>query len=314
MGRMEERLHKTIKEYLDSIAFTYDEDDEELKTIFDIKLEKNLLLCNSYMLAENQQFGIFAILDYKIDKSKKDDVIWLVNEFNQNASIGRYFYNDLEDSICCLVESTYDESLISKSVISDMLTYLVNNARSIENAVIGLNSGELTREEANKLYLDEEILLSSRESFVDNSEKVYRTLCDAFDSINYSYEKNNDNDSIVFSVVDEDEDVGYSIRVVKEFKAIRLCAFVCDIASGTEKEILEAINLANNRISIGSFELNDGSIYYMSNLFYAESIISKESVLDLFRASFGICDALNNWFLDLTNGEISLDDFCDIFN
>lgn len=312
MGRMEERLYNTIKSHFDSIDLEYEEHGERLAVSFTAALESKELSCISYVDSEFQVFGTFSVLEYELARKHREEILWLINEINSSLSVGRFFYSEEDSKIRCVIESTYDESLISKSVVADMLVFLFNNAASIEKAIVGLNEGEITKEQSLDLYYEHELLLSNSQ-FIDNTDKVYNVLCDAFDSIEYSYERRPENMSIVFSSTGDDEPVGYSIRTMRDFKAIRLVAYVCDADAKNEKTMLDAVNCANNNIGIGSFELSSGSIYYVSNLFFAESLISKESVLDLFRMSMEICDELNDKFDGLNKGTLSIEEFKEFF-
>lgn len=313
MGRMEERLYGTIKEYLDSIDWSYEEDKEGLMIAYPITLKEHDIACVSYIMEETQTYGIYSTLEYNLDPSKRDEICWLVNEYNTALTTGRYFYDEGSNVICCTIESAYDESLISKSAVADMLAFLVSNAGAIEKSIVGFTTGELTKEQALDVYLEEDVSYSSKD-FVDNTEKVYNTICDALDSIDYVYEREPDHLSVAFSVTGDDERVGYSIRASREYKTIKLTSFLCDVQPGTEDKMLYAINYANNNITMGSLYISDGSIFYFSNLLFAESLISKESILDLFRCSFDICDGLNDKLIELGEGLISIDDFKQIFN
>lgn len=144
------------------------------------------------------------------------------------------------------------------------------------------------------------------------AQGVYQTICDMLDSINFHYDRHDEDLVITLTVNGDDIPMNMIFSVDAEREVVRLFSpmpFKTEEDKRTEMAL--AVAIANYGLINGSFDydLSDGEIRFRVTASYRDSILGK----DLFRYMISIAssttDDYNDKFLMLNKGMLSLEQF-----
>ncbi len=152
------------------------------------------------------------------------------------------------------------------------------------------------------------------EKKIELAKQVYKTLCDAIDSREWTYDKDEDDLIVRFGVSGDDIPMRFIIVVDADRQLIRVLSFMpfnmCE-----EKRIEGALATceATFRLTDGSFDYNifDGSIAFRMTASFRESIIGEELFQYMISCSCVTVDRYNDQFLAIDKGILSVEDFID---
>lgn len=145
-----------------------------------------------------------------------------------------------------------------------------------------------------------------------HAEKVFKTLCETIDNMNWSYEKVEDRLMIHFQVSGEDLPMNFVIFVDVERQLVRLLSSM-PFKMSEEKRIDGAIAVcvASFGMVDGNFvyDMSDGSILFKMTASYMDSTISESLLNYMVKCSCATVDVYNDKFFALNKGLISIKDF-----
>lgn len=149
------------------------------------------------------------------------------------------------------------------------------------------------------------------------ADQVYKTLCNALDARKWSYEKHEEDRSVMFSVKGDDLPMDFLVFIDEERQLIRLYSPLP--FEFEEKKLLEgaiAACVASNSIADGNFDINisEGKIIYRINASYRNSIIGEGLMQYLIDCACSTMDKYNERFFAINKGVLGLDRFIEETN
>ena len=146
----------------------------------------------------------------------------------------------------------------------------------------------------------------------EQAARVYNDLCAMCDEMELKYERHDDDNYVVFTVVGEDLPMKIGIFVNAERELIRLLSLMpLTVPDEHISDIAIAVSIANFGMVDGSFDydLSDGSIRFRMTASYMDSIIGKELFHYMIVVAAGTIDDYNDKFLMLSKGMMTLEQF-----
>lgn len=142
--------------------------------------------------------------------------------------------------------------------------------------------------------------------------QVYKTLCEAIERRNWTYQKEDDELLVCFGVSGDDIPLRFILVVDVERQLVRLSSPL-PFKMGEDKRVEGAIATcaASYGIVDGSFDydLSDGSIAFRMTASFRESVIGEGLFHYLIDCSCATVDKYNDLFLALSKGIMSIADF-----
>ena len=141
---------------------------------------------------------------------------------------------------------------------------------------------------------------------------AYKTLCDTLDSMEWKYERDDDNLQINCGATGDDRPIDIRMTVDPEKQ---LCTLLSQLPFKVAEEdrVLGAVAVcaANYNMVDGSFDYNisNGAIIFRLTTSIRESLIGQEVFRYMILVSCGTVDNYNDKFLMLFKKAMSLDDF-----
>ena len=144
------------------------------------------------------------------------------------------------------------------------------------------------------------------------AEKVYKTLCETIDNMNWHYEKVEERMLIHLEVNGDDLPMSFIIFVDAERQLVRVMSSM-PFNMSEEKRLDGAIAVcvASFGMVDGNFiyDMSDGSILFKMTASFMDSIISEPLLKYMISCSCATVDAYNDKFFALNKGVISINDF-----
>ncbi len=147
---------------------------------------------------------------------------------------------------------------------------------------------------------------------LEHAQKVYETLCTTLDSLEWKYQKNEENLRIDCGAQGEDLPMEISIRVDADRQLIILLSHLPFVVSEEKRlEVAIATSVANNGLVDGSFDFDvtDGHMFFRMTSSFIESEIGNELFTYMIMVSCHTIDDYNDRFLMLAKGMMTIQDF-----
>ena len=147
---------------------------------------------------------------------------------------------------------------------------------------------------------------------LERAQKVYETMCNTLDSLEWNYQKNEENLSIRCGAQGDDLPMDISIRVDADRQLIILLSLLPFVVSEEKRlEVAIATSVANNGLVDGSFDFDvtDGHMFFRMTSSFIESEIGNELFAYMIMVSCHTIDDYNDRFLMLAKGMMTVQDF-----
>ncbi len=144
------------------------------------------------------------------------------------------------------------------------------------------------------------------------ADQAYKTLCNALDAKNWSYEKHEEERSVTFSVKGDDLPMDFMVFIDEDRQLIRLFSPM-PFKFGEEKLIEGAIAAcaASSIMADGNFDFNisEGKVIFRIIASYRDSIIGEGLMHYLIDCACAVVDKYNDKFFAINKGILGLDCF-----
>jgi len=144
------------------------------------------------------------------------------------------------------------------------------------------------------------------------AKKVFATLCAALDSIDWHYDKDEDDLTIESGARGDDlpMDVNFKINSERQI-SILFSKLPYKIEESQRLALALAVAKVNNAMVDGFFDydITTGNIYFKLTSSFVDCEVSEELFLYMLRLSLAMIDEYNDKFLMLSKGVISITDF-----
>ena len=147
----------------------------------------------------------------------------------------------------------------------------------------------------------------NEELFRKKAENVFQTLCNAFDSQEIPYEK--DDKTLSVSVVSGGEDLpmGFRIEIVESIQVILLRSPIpINVKPSKRLDMAVAVTRANHIIPDGSFDydLKEGIVSFRMTSSFLDVEVSEKEFLYLIRTAYRVVEDFNDRFDAVNNGKL----------
>ena len=145
-----------------------------------------------------------------------------------------------------------------------------------------------------------------------SANEVYQKLCAALDERGWTYEKEDENLLVFFSVNGDDIPIRFIIRVDEARSLVIVTSpLMFDIPEDKRIDAALAVCAVSNRMVDGSFDydISDGSISFRLTATYRDSVIGEDLLQYMVELTCFIVDEYNDKFLLLAGGKIGVDAF-----
>ena len=146
---------------------------------------------------------------------------------------------------------------------------------------------------------------------------VFNNICGAFDDMDYSYEKNEEDLSVTCTARGDDLPLEVHIFVHPEAKVVLLASpLPFEVSESSRIDMAVAAAATTFKLISGSFDfdLKDGHLYFRMTNSYRGSTISRKLFMDMFLVSCFTIDKYNEKLFMLSQGMLSLDKYLDTIN
>ncbi|MBR3837348.1 MAG: hypothetical protein IKJ74_04295 [Clostridia bacterium] len=144
------------------------------------------------------------------------------------------------------------------------------------------------------------------------AKQVYQTLCEAIESRNWSFEKDEEKLLVHFGVRGDDLPMQFVLVIDVERQLIRLMSpLPFKMSESKRMEGAIATCVATFGMADGSFDydLEDGSIIFRMTASFRESVIGEGLFQYMISCSCATVDKYNDKFLAIDKGVLSITDF-----
>ena len=146
----------------------------------------------------------------------------------------------------------------------------------------------------------------------EKAKEVYKTLCEAIDSIGWHYNKLEELNVVFFDVSGDDIPMDFMIVVNADVQRITLMSKM-PFSMSEDKRVEGAIaaTCATNSIIDGCFDydIKDGSIFFNMTSTYIDCTFGKDRLLYLVNVAANTIDEYNDQFLAINKGTLSIEAF-----
>ena len=149
------------------------------------------------------------------------------------------------------------------------------------------------------------------------AKSTYRTLCKTLDNMGWSYQRNDAEFKVTFSVNGDDISMNLLVIIDADRQLIRLLSLL-PFKMNEDKLIDGAVATCaiNFILSDGSFDfdISEGHIMFRMTNTFRDSIIGEELVKFMISVACFTVDKYNDKLSDLNYGTLSLDEFLEAIN
>lgn len=145
-----------------------------------------------------------------------------------------------------------------------------------------------------------------------NDREVYDTLCSMLNSINWRYDRFDDQMMITTGAVGEDMPMTFNIKVLPDKKCVILYSRLpITVPEDMLVNVAIGITAVNGTLVDGCFEINlsTGEIFFRATQVYRGIRVSPEMLRYMLLVSCETIDSFNDKFLELIKGEKNLNEF-----
>lgn len=146
----------------------------------------------------------------------------------------------------------------------------------------------------------------------EKQKEVYELIIDVLKSHEFTYEENEENNSLSISLVGNDLDIPVLFNIDEDYNCIELFSSLpFSITKEKLTDLIIACNVLNERIPCGRFFVSvvANSVIYRNELIFEDSIVSEKAVESLISLSLDIIDRYNEKLFGLNCNIIDLDGF-----
>lgn len=151
----------------------------------------------------------------------------------------------------------------------------------------------------------------------EQAEEAYQIFCDALDSDDWKYGKNDGELKIEFGVQGENLPINVIVNFdVDKHLVLMLSHLPFTVAENKRVDLAVAICAVNNMMVDGCFDydVESGYIFFRITNSYLDSVLSERVCLELTYKACRTVDAYNDKFLMLSKGVLSIEQFLTSIN
>ena len=144
------------------------------------------------------------------------------------------------------------------------------------------------------------------------AREVFDTLCQALESFNYRYQKNEDELVVKFGVIGDDLPMNFIVKIDDERELVSLfSALPVRFKNDKRVEGSIATNAVNYLLADGSFDydLRDGEVTFRMTSSYRDSMIGTEMLKYMIDISIQTVDRYNDKLFLVNQGILDFEDF-----
>ena len=311
-----QKMIELAKEACNSIGIECEEYSEHENTLYckKINAKKNL---NIYICAENECMKYITWFYQEKDDSKFEKAARIVSLLNSSNFLGNFLFDVKTGHIGFEIISSYYKSTMHVSSIAEMILSTAVVVENFRGVVFDFLDDQIDETEAIERFVKgvvrHEMDMENEEDDEQEADVMLDIICQALDSINYRYERNNEERTVFFLVQGDDLDFGNLFTVDDVYRTI--CLFTnlkIKFDKNDFDKIAYATCHASQRTINGGFFADDEGVYFKMVTAYNNSAISPELVNRMLEGACEVCDLFNDKFQDLADEKMTLEQFLKI--
>lgn len=149
------------------------------------------------------------------------------------------------------------------------------------------------------------------------AKRTFATLCEALDSQNWKYRRDDEKMTVEYTVQSEDVPMAFTFTCDAEHQLIRLVSpLPLEIAETARLDVSVAVSLINDKIVNGTFDYDivRGRVQFRICNSFCDSVLSPQVFLYLLGVSIETVDAFNEKLVPVAAGVMSVERFIEVLN
>lgn len=152
---------------------------------------------------------------------------------------------------------------------------------------------------------------------LEPAKRTFETLCQALDSRQWKYRRNDEELSVEYIVNGEDMPMRFFFVINAEYSLVRLLSpMPLTVKESKRLDVAVAVSMINNRLLYGSFnfDVTDGELRFRLCNSFRDSVLGTDVFLHMIAVGNIVVERYNDKLFMLATGVISLEKFIELFN